>query len=116
MTPAPRYKPAVNGPGRVRLADAIDPPEGPRPEPKCGPTLPAGFGRQPDAKPGGTLPAGIEATVGIDGWATALSCSRRLVERMRAAGRIPRPDLMVGKMPRWRASTVRAFLERSDRP
>ena len=97
MRPDSRRKPAVAGP--VRLADAISPPKNPRPEAKRGPTL----------------PAGIEATAGIDGWAAVLSCSRRLVERMRAAGRIPRPDLMVGKMPRWRASTVRDYLERGGR-
>ena len=45
MTPAPRRKPALDGPGPVRLADAIDPPEDPGPEPKRGPTLPAGFDR-----------------------------------------------------------------------
>ena len=85
--------------GPFRLADAIDPPED----------------LSPNAKPKRPLPPGIEPTVGIDGWAAVLSCSRRLVERMRAAGRIPRPDLMVGKMPRWRASTVRDYLERGGR-
>ena len=49
MTPAPRRKTAVDGPGPVRLADAIDPPEDPRPAAKRGPTLPAGFGRPPEA-------------------------------------------------------------------
>src|SRR5271157_5829907 len=101
MTPAPRRKPAVDGPGPVRLADAIDPPEDPRPETKRGPTLPAGFGRQPEARPQGdfprgrTLPASIEPMLHIDDLAALLSCSRRLVERMRAGGRIPRPDLRV---------------------
>ena len=49
MTPAPRRKTAVDGPGPVRLADAIDPPEDPRPAAKRGPTLSAGFGRPPEA-------------------------------------------------------------------
>jgi len=54
MSHAPRSKPAVAEPGRVRLADAIDPPEDPRPEARPqrgsprGPTLPAGFGRPPE--------------------------------------------------------------------
>ncbi len=63
MTPAPRRKTAVDGPGPVRLADAIDAPEDPRPEPSR------------------TLPAGIEPMLGIDDLAAILSCSRRLVER-----------------------------------
>jgi hypothetical protein len=49
MTPTPRRKPAVDCPGPVRQADAIDLPEDPRPEPKRGPTLPAGFGRPPES-------------------------------------------------------------------
>src|SRR5271157_3464255 len=54
-TPAPRRKPAVYGPGPVRLANAINPPEDPRPEARPqrgsprGPTLPAGLGRPPKA-------------------------------------------------------------------
>ena len=64
MTPAPRRKPAVDDPGPVRLADAVD--------------------RQPEApavKPGRTLPASIEPMLGIDDLAAILSCSRQLVER-----------------------------------
>jgi hypothetical protein len=67
------------------------------------------------SKPVRNLPSGVEPTMGIDGWAEVLSCSRRLVERMRSSGRIPHPDLMVGKMPRWLASTVRAYLEGGGR-
>ena len=62
MTPSPRRKPAVDGPGPLRLATPhpqdvglIDPPEDSRPEARPqrgsprGPTLPAGFGRPPEA-------------------------------------------------------------------
>jgi len=125
MTPAPRRKPAVDGPGPVRLADAVDPPEDPRPEARPqrgsprGPTLPAGFGRQPeaspDAKPGRTLPASIEPLLHIDHIAEILSCSRRLVERMRAAGKLPRPDIHVGKCPRWKPTTIRIWIEKGGK-
>ena len=122
MTPAPRRKPPLDGPGPVRLATPhppdvgpIDPPEDPRPEPKRGPTLPAGFDRASEAKPGRTLPAGIEPMLGIDDLAALLSCSRRLVERMRSAGKVPRPDIKVGKMPRWRVETIRRWIERDGR-
>ena len=51
----------------------------------------------------------------IDELADALGVSRRAIERERAAGRFPRPDLTIGKMPLWRVETVRAFLERGSR-
>ncbi len=126
MRPDSRRKPALADPGPVRLATPhsadvgpIDPPADPRLEPKRGPTLTAGFGRQPevppDAKPGRTLPAGIEPMLGIDDLAALLSCSRRLVERMRSAGKVPRPDIKVGKMPRWRVETIRRWIEGGGR-
>ena len=43
----------------------------------------------------------------LDELATVLNCSRRLVVRMRAAGKVPKPDMKVGKMPRWRVETIR---------
>ena len=95
MTPAPRRKPAVYDPGPVRLADAID--------------------RQPEApaaKPGRTLPASIEPMLHIDDLAALLSCSRRLVERMRSAGKVPKPDIQIGRMPQWKAAMIRAWIER----
>jgi predicted DNA-binding transcriptional regulator AlpA len=126
MTPAPRRKPAVGDPGPVRLATPhppdvgpIDPPEDPRPEAKRGPTLPAGFGRQPEApleaRPGRKLPASIEPMLHIDDLAALLSCSRRLVERMRSAGKVPKPDIHVGKCPRWKPATIRAWIERGGK-
>ena len=99
MTPAPRRKPAVDDPGPVRLADAID--------------------RQseaPAAKPGRTLPASIEPMLHIDDLAALLSCSRRLVERMRSAGKVPKPDIHVGKCPRWKPATIRAWIDRGGKP
>jgi hypothetical protein len=52
----------------------------------------------------------------IDELADALGVSRRAIERERAAGRFPKPDAIVGKMPLWRPETVRSFLERGGRP
>ena len=51
----------------------------------------------------------------IDELAEALRISRRAIERERAAGRFPRPDLVIGKMPLWRVETVRSYLERGNR-
>ena len=119
MTPAPGRKPTLDGRGSLRLADAIDPPADPRPEAKRGPTRPAGFDRQPEApaaKPGRTLPAGIEPMLGIDDLAAILSCSRRHVERMRSGGKVPKPDIKIGRMSRWKAATIRAWIERGGKP
>jgi predicted DNA-binding transcriptional regulator AlpA len=46
----------------------------------------------------------------IDELADALGISRRAIERERAAGRFPAPDLTIGKMPLWRVSTIEAWL------
>jgi predicted DNA-binding transcriptional regulator AlpA len=45
-----------------------------------------------------------------------LSCSRDTIDRLRAAGKFPPPDLRVGRGPRWRAETVLAWIERGGRP
>ena len=82
-------KPAVADPGPVRLAD------------------------KPEAPGAGHI---IEPMLSIHDLATLLSCSRRLVERMRSAGKVPKPDIKIGKMPRWKAATIRARIERGGRP
>jgi len=105
LTPTPRLKPAVDGPGPVRLADMIDrQPEAPADRPQAG------------SPRGRTLPASIEPMLHIDDLAELLSCSRRLVERMRSAGKIPKPDIHVGKCPRWKPATIRAWIERGGKP
>jgi predicted DNA-binding transcriptional regulator AlpA len=47
--------------------------------------------------------------------AAALGVSRRVLDRERAAGRLPKPDLYVGRMPLWSVATIRDWLERSGR-
>ena len=86
--------------------------------PQLGPlALADSINRQPETgKPKRTLPAGIERLLGIDDLATLLSCSRRLVERMRAAGKIPLPDMYIGKMPRWWPERIRRWVEEGCRP
>jgi predicted DNA-binding transcriptional regulator AlpA len=58
----------------------------------------------------------MEPLIGIDDLAVLLNCCRRLVERMRSAGKIPKPDIKIGKMPRWKATTIRAWIERGTLP
>jgi predicted DNA-binding transcriptional regulator AlpA len=52
----------------------------------------------------------IEPLVGVEGLAKILSVSRRTIERQRSAGNFPRPDLYIGKMPRWQPETVRRWI------
>jgi hypothetical protein len=92
MSQSPYRKTILVPPGTPRLADAS--------------------GRQPEAvapsiKPGLTLAAAIEPLLSIDDLAALLNCSRRLVERLRSAGKVPTHDIMIGKMPRWKPETIR---------
>ncbi len=48
--------------------------------------------------------------------ARVLNGSRRTIEHLRAAGKLPRPDLHIGKMPRWKAETIRRWIEEGGRP
>ncbi|MGO9601659.1 MAG: helix-turn-helix transcriptional regulator [Isosphaeraceae bacterium] len=87
MTPAPRLKPAPDDPGRLRVAD-----------------MPPGAGHI------------VETLLSLDDLAKILKCSRRLVERMRSAGKVPKPDIHVGKCPRWKPATIRAWIDRGGKP
>jgi hypothetical protein len=54
-------------------------------------------------------------TYRLEELADALGVSRRFVERARAAGRLPKPDLRLGKVPLWRVETIRNWLDRGGR-
>ena len=57
-------------------------------------------------------PAGpTEPLLGLDDLAAYLNVSRRTIERLRAAGRFPRPSVKIGTMPRWTRECVRRFVE-----
>lgn len=51
----------------------------------------------------------------LDELAAALGISRRAVERERSAGRFPKPDLTIGRMPLWRPETIRQWVEGGGR-
>jgi hypothetical protein len=67
-------------------------------------------------------PVGLEATekpvtVELLLWtletvARVLSVSRRTLERERAAGRFPPPDIRIGKRPLWRPMTVQSWIDK----
>jgi predicted DNA-binding transcriptional regulator AlpA len=52
----------------------------------------------------------LEPLLSIGELAETLRVSRRSVERMRSAGKLPKPDLHVGKMPRWTAAVLRQWI------
>jgi predicted DNA-binding transcriptional regulator AlpA len=58
----------------------------------------------------------IERLLSISDLACVLQCSRRVVERLRASGRLPRPDLRIGRMPRWKPESIAAWIERGGKP
>jgi hypothetical protein len=60
------------------------------------------------------IPA-IEPMLVIDDLATIFSCSRRLVKRMKSAGRLPAPDVIIGRGPRWCPATIKAWVDQQSR-
>jgi excisionase family DNA binding protein len=56
-------------------------------------------------------PPPIERLCTIADWADALQVSRRLIERMLSARKIPPADLYCGRLPRWKRSTLAAWIE-----
>jgi predicted DNA-binding transcriptional regulator AlpA len=58
-----------------------------------------------------TLAASIAPLLAPRDLANILRITRRCIEQMRSAGRIPPPDLMLGRLPRWRPETIRAWIE-----
>jgi predicted DNA-binding transcriptional regulator AlpA len=54
-------------------------------------------------------------TIRLDEVASLLGISRRVLERERSAGRFPRPDMTIGRMPLWKPDTIRAWVEGGGR-
>lgn len=79
---------------------------GPRPEPDA----PRRAGSHDQAGTARTLAAWMEPMLSLDDVAELLSVSRRWLERERAAGRVPKPDFMAGKCPRWKPATIRRWI------
>lgn len=64
----------------------------------------------PDSSP---LP--IPTLLSLSDVARVLNVNRRAVERLRSAGRLPRPDLTVGRHLRWRPETITNWVKRGGR-
>jgi predicted DNA-binding transcriptional regulator AlpA len=66
-------------------------------------------GQSPEVVSAGHL---IESLLSISDLCCILGINRRTFERMRSAGRVPNPDLIVGcRSPRWLPSTIRRWCE-----
>lgn len=61
-----------------------------------------------DPKP--TVPTVERLTLRLSEVAAALGVDRRTIERMRSAGRFPRPDLQIGRAPLWTRETLVAWI------
>jgi predicted DNA-binding transcriptional regulator AlpA len=58
-------------------------------------------------------PAAVERlTYRIRDIAQALGVSLRTVEGLRSAGTLPKPDILLGRVPLWRVETIRVWLAR----
>jgi excisionase family DNA binding protein len=57
----------------------------------------------------------MEPMLGMDDLAALLRCNRRTLERLRSAGKLPQPDIHIGRMPRWKRSTIETWVERGGR-
>src|SRR4051812_23634419 len=77
-------------------------------EPEVDP-LPRGVAHKPPAA------AVDRLALRLDELAKSLGVSRRTIERARSAGRFPRPDLAIGRMPLWRPETIRGWIEDESR-
>jgi hypothetical protein len=78
--------------------------------------LPSLLARLADALDRQTAAGLIEPVLTRRDLARALRVSLPLLDRLRAAGRLLKPDLLLSRRsPRWRAAAVRAWIEKGGR-
>lgn len=56
-------------------------------------------------------PAVLEPLLSVAQAAALIGVHKRTLERLRAAGKFPMHDLVVGRLPRWRPETIRAWID-----
>ena len=81
------------------------------------PDAPSAIAPIPDGRAAASGPSAAVGRVSLrlDEVAATLGISRRALERERSAGRFPRADLTIGRMPSWRPETIRAWVEGGGR-
>ncbi len=73
------------------------------------PDLDLAHNAPPDPPAGHTLPP-FRLTIRREEAAAAIGISVRLLDQLRAGGRFPLPDAWAGRIPLWRAETVREWI------
>ena len=63
-------------------------------------------------KPATNVESALEHCVAKKTIATTLGVSVRCLERLISSGKFPQPDVVFCRLPRWKTSTVRAWIER----
>jgi hypothetical protein len=61
------------------------------------------------------VPIQERLTWGIDDLSALTGLSRRTLEREKSAGRLPAPDIRVGRRPLWLKQTILGWLEKGGR-
>jgi predicted DNA-binding transcriptional regulator AlpA len=62
----------------------------------------------------GPRPTSDRLALRLDEVAQSLGVARRTLDRARAAGRFPRPDVYLGRVPLWTPETIRAWIAGGD--
>ena len=57
----------------------------------------------------------IQPLVTKDDLEAILRVDKRTIDRMRSSGKLPKPDVMISRFPRWRVETIRGWLERGGK-
>jgi excisionase family DNA binding protein len=85
--------------------------------PNTSSALPYGSSNAPLEATRGSQPAAIveRLAYSIAEIAAGLGIGRRTLEREIAAGRFPKADFYIGRLPRWRSDTVLDWIERGGR-
>jgi excisionase family DNA binding protein len=63
-----------------------------------------------EAPPTEAPPTALSPLVGYVELTATLGISRRAAERMVAAGTLPSPDVRIGRLVRWKPSTIQAWI------
>ena len=102
--------------GNSQTKEGRTPAKGPTPEVRSATTTVVGSSdpRKRDATLADVRQS-IEPLLKLSDLAATLNASSRTIERLRSAGKLPRPDLLLGigsrKSPRWKPRTIRAWIE-----
>ncbi len=80
-------------------------------KPKTRKARPAGESRPAPAS-AADLPPGVDAALTMAQVMAALGVRRTWIMAARSSGEFPQPDFPIGVAPRWRVSTVNAWMDR----